>query len=138
MKIETNENLLVNVSVMGSVCQPNFQGLPAEPYRLDSDGIPFLLPTWVSIVHNVSVGDSAFGWEADCIHRDLSEKKEVQDLVWKEIIKANEQTSTLEIRKFRMIPKELDHEDGELTATQKIKRNVLMEQFSELIEEMYT
>ncbi len=71
-------------------------------------------------------------------YRDLSEKKEVQDLVWKEIIKANEETSSLEIRKFRMIPKELDHEDGELTATQKIKRNVLMEQFSELIEEMYT
>ena len=71
-------------------------------------------------------------------YRDLSEKKEVQDLVWKEIIKANEQTSTLEIRKFRMIPKELDHEDGELTATQKIKRNVLIEQFSELIEEMYS
>ena len=71
-------------------------------------------------------------------YRDLSEKKEVKDLVWKEIIKANEQTSTLEIRKFRMIPKELDHEDGELTATQKIKRNVLMDQFSELIEEMYS
>ena len=71
-------------------------------------------------------------------YRDLSEKKEVKDLVWKEIIKANEQTSTLEIRKFRMIPKELDHEDGELTATQKIKRNVLMDQFSELIEGMYS
>ena len=71
-------------------------------------------------------------------YRDLSEKKEVKDLVWKEIIKANEQTSTLEIRKFRMIPKELDHEDGELTATQKIKRNVLMDQFGELIEEMYS
>ena len=43
MKIETNEKLLVNVSVVGSVCQPNFQGLPAEPYRLDSNGSPFLL-----------------------------------------------------------------------------------------------
>ena len=70
-------------------------------------------------------------------YRDLSEKKEVKDLIWKEIVKANEKTSSLEIRKFRMIPKELDHEDGELTATQKIKRNVLMEQFSDLIEEMY-
>ena len=59
-------------------------------------------------------------------------------LIWKEIVKANEKTSSLEIRKFRMIPKELDHEDGELTATQKIKRNVLMEQFSDLIEEMYS
>ena len=74
MKIETNEDLLVNVSVMGSVCQPNFQGLPAEPYRLDSDGNPFLLPTWGSVVHNVSVGDSAFGWEADCIHPGVSIK----------------------------------------------------------------
>ena len=66
------------------------------------------------------------------------EKKEVKDLVWSEILKANAETSSLEIRKFRMIPKELDHEDGELTATQKIKRNVLMEQFSELIEGMYS
>ena len=37
-----------------------------------------------------------------------------------------------------MIPKELDHEDGELTATQKIKRNVLMEQFSDCLEGMYS
>ena len=58
-------------------------------------------------------------------------------MVWKEIQKANENTSTLEIRKFRMIPKELDHEEGELTATQKIKRNVLIDQFKDLIEEMY-
>ena len=36
-----------------------------------------------------------------------------------------------------MIPKELDHEEGELTATQKRKRNVLEEQFSDLIESMY-
>ena len=59
MNIKTNEKLLVNVSVMGSVCQPNFQGLPAEPYRLDASGNPFLLPSWGSIVHNVSVGDSS-------------------------------------------------------------------------------
>ena len=71
-------------------------------------------------------------------YRDLSEKKEVKDLVWSEILKANAETSSLEIRKFKMIPKELDHEDGEMTATQKIKRNVLMEKFSDLIEEMYS
>ena len=71
-------------------------------------------------------------------YRDLSEKEEVKDLIWKEILKANSETSTLEIRKFRMIPKELDHEEGELTATQKVKRNVLLEQFNELIEEMYS
>ncbi len=70
-------------------------------------------------------------------YRDLTEKAEVRDLVSKEITRANEETSTLEVRKFELIPKELDHEDGELTATQKIKRNVIIEQFSELVESMY-
>jgi long-chain acyl-CoA synthetase len=36
-----------------------------------------------------------------------------------------------------LIPKELDHEDGELTATQKLKRNAMEAMFSDLIEEMY-
>ena len=70
-------------------------------------------------------------------YRNLSENEEVQKLIWIEILKANKLTSTLEIRKFRMITKELDHEDGDLTATQKAKRNVIMEKFSDLIEEMY-
>ncbi len=70
-------------------------------------------------------------------YRNLSENEEVQKLIWNEILKANKLTSTLEIRKFRMITKELEHEDGDLTATQKAKRNVIMEKFSDLIEEMY-
>jgi long-chain acyl-CoA synthetase len=42
-----------------------------------------------------------------------------------------------QIKKFRMIPKELDHEDGELTATQKLKRNAMADMFGELVESMY-
>ena len=70
-------------------------------------------------------------------YRNLSENEDVQELIWNEIKKANERTSSLSIRKFRMITKELDHEDGDMTATQKVKRNVLMEKFSDLIEDMY-
>ena len=70
-------------------------------------------------------------------YRDLTEKPEVRELVSKDIVRANEETSTLQVRKFELIPKELDHEDGELTATQKIKRSVIIEQFSELVESMY-
>ena len=70
-------------------------------------------------------------------YRDLTEKPEVRELVSKDIVRANEETSSLQIRKFELIPKELDHEDGELTATQKIKRSVIVEQFSELVESMY-
>ena len=74
---------------------------------------------------------------AHTTYRNLSENEEVQNLIWEEIQKANEYTSSLQIRKFRMLTKELDHEDGDLTATQKAKRNVIIDKFSDLIEEMY-
>tara|TARA_B100001996_G_scaffold368306_1_gene340699 strand:+ start:1549 stop:3384 length:1836 start_codon:yes stop_codon:yes gene_type:complete len=70
-------------------------------------------------------------------YRNLSENEEVQKLVWEEIQKANDLTDSLAIRKFRMLTKELDHEDGDLTATQKVKRNVIMDRFPDLIEDMY-
>jgi hypothetical protein len=72
MSLATNAADLVAVSVGGQIAHPGFPGLPAEPYRLAADGRPFLLPTWGGIVYNVSVGDAAFGWAADCIHPGVS------------------------------------------------------------------
>lgn len=71
-------------------------------------------------------------------YRDLSEKPEVIDLIKREVDRVNEDFARVEqIKKFRLLPKELDHEQGELTATQKVKRRVLEEMFADLIEEMY-
>ena len=71
-------------------------------------------------------------------YRDLSEKPEVIKLIQKAVDEANEYFARVEtVKKFALIPKELDHEEGELTATQKIKRKVLADQFSALIEGMY-
>lgn len=72
MSVRTNANQLICVSVMGQIASPGFPGLPAEPYRLDAQGRPFLLPTYGGIVYNVSVGDSAYGWLADCVHPGVS------------------------------------------------------------------
>ncbi|MDE1156535.1 MAG: DUF4438 domain-containing protein [Acidobacteriaceae bacterium] len=72
MSVSFNEDKLVMVSVMGQIVHPSFPGLPAEPYRFAADGTGFLLPTYGGIVYNVSVGDSAFGWMADCIHPGVS------------------------------------------------------------------
>lgn len=72
MTVATNQDDLVAVSVAGHVAHPGFPGLPAEPYRLAADGTPFLLPTYGGIVYNVSVGDPAFGWAADCVHPGIS------------------------------------------------------------------
>lgn len=71
-------------------------------------------------------------------YRDLSEKPEVVELIQQVVTETNEKFARVEnVRKFRMIPKELDHEDGELTATQKLKRSAMDEMFGDLIESMY-
>jgi len=71
-------------------------------------------------------------------YRDLATKPEAVALVQSVVADVNTRLSTVEqIRKFRMLPKELDHEDGELTATQKVKRSAIAKLFADLIDEMY-
>ncbi len=71
-------------------------------------------------------------------YRDLSEKPEVIELVQSLVDEVNQRLATVEqIKKFRMLPKELDHEDGELTATQKVKRGALAERFADLVDDLY-
>ena len=71
-------------------------------------------------------------------YRDLTEKDEVIRLVDGEVAKTNARFSSVEgIKAFRLLPKELDHEDGELTATQKLKRKAMVDAFGDLVEAMY-
>ena len=71
-------------------------------------------------------------------YRDLTEKPEVIDLIQGVVDKTNAKFASVEqIKKFRMIPKELDHEDGELTATQKLKRGAMADLFGPLVDSMY-
>jgi long-chain acyl-CoA synthetase len=71
-------------------------------------------------------------------YRDLSEKPEVIELIQGVVNDTNTKFASVEqIKKFRLMTKELDHEDGELTATQKIKREAIAKVFGELIESMY-
>jgi len=72
-------------------------------------------------------------------YRDLSEKSEVIELIQGVVNETNEKFSRVEqIKKYRMIPKELDHEDGELTATQKLKRGAMEDMFGDIVESMYS
>ncbi|TMB59361.1 MAG: long-chain fatty acid--CoA ligase, partial [Chloroflexi bacterium] len=71
-------------------------------------------------------------------YRDLTAKPEVVELVADEVRRVNRDLSLPEqVKKFRLLPKELDHETGELTATQKVKRRSLAAAFRELIDDMY-
>ncbi|WP_166353991.1 AMP-dependent synthetase/ligase [Phytoactinopolyspora limicola] len=71
-------------------------------------------------------------------YRDLIEKREVLELIQGVIKQVNADFARVEqVRKFRTFPKELDHDDGELTATQKVKRATLHDRFGDLIDDMY-
>jgi long-chain acyl-CoA synthetase len=75
---------------------------------------------------------------AHTTYRDLSEKPEVRELIQSVITEANGQLASVEqIKQFGFIKKELDHEDGELTATMKVKRSVIASQFADEIETLY-
>lgn len=71
-------------------------------------------------------------------YRDLTRKEEVVALVQGIVDATNEQFAAVStIKAFRLLPKELDHEQGELTATQKVRRSAVTAQFSDDIESMY-
>lgn len=71
-------------------------------------------------------------------YEDLSRKPEVVELISGVVDGVNAELAQVEtIKRFTLLPKELDAEEGELTATQKVKRAALSEQFEGLIEAMY-
>jgi long-chain acyl-CoA synthetase len=71
-------------------------------------------------------------------YRDLSAKPEVVELVSGIVDAVNADLAQVErIKAFRLLPKELDHEDGELTATQKVKRSAISQMFEDTVVEMY-
>lgn len=64
----------------------------------------------------------------------------VRELIEREVERANQALGRVEqVKKFRLLPKELDpeNEDDALTPTRKVKRKVMYRQFRDLVESMY-
>jgi long-chain acyl-CoA synthetase len=71
-------------------------------------------------------------------YRSLVENQAVQQLIKEEVNTANEGLANVEsVKKFKILEKELDQDDEELTATQKVKRKTIEKRFAKEIEEMY-
>ncbi len=69
---------------------------------------------------------------------DLVSRQPVVDLVRKEIDRVNERLARVEqVRSFRLLPRELHQDNGELTATQKVRRKAVGEIWSELVDGIY-
>jgi long-chain acyl-CoA synthetase len=71
-------------------------------------------------------------------YKSLAVNPDVYNLIREEVGKANETLANVEtIKKFKILEKELDQDDEEMTATQKVKRKVVARRFSQEIDEMY-
>ena len=71
-------------------------------------------------------------------YTSLCHTREVEDLIGTEIEEVNTRFARVEtIKQFRLIDQLLDPEDDELTPTQKLKRKVVNEKYSDLIDNMY-
>lgn len=70
--------------------------------------------------------------------RSLAEHHEVRALVQREIDAGNARLAPVaQVRRFHLLTKELDHDDGEVTATMKVRRASVYSAYAEQIEAMY-
>ncbi len=77
-------------------------------------------------------------------YTDLSQKREVYDLIHEEVGRVNrslledEVLRGAQIRKFLILHKELDPDDEEITRTRKVRRGYIAQKYAALIEALYT
>ena len=70
--------------------------------------------------------------------RSLAEQAAVRELVQREVDAVNlKMPQVQQVRKFHMLVKELDHDDGEVTATMKVRRKSVAEKYAQVIEDLY-
>jgi long-chain acyl-CoA synthetase len=71
-------------------------------------------------------------------YADLSQNPEIYNLIFREVEKVNDTLAQVEgIKKFKILDKDMDQEEGELTPTMKVRRKFVSERFHSLIESMY-
>lgn len=72
-------------------------------------------------------------------YTDLAGQQQVYDLLGREVAQVNASLPEAQrIRKFLLLYKELDADDGELTRTRKVRRSVISERYGPLIEALYS
>ncbi len=70
--------------------------------------------------------------------QDLSQRREVYELIQAEIKKINERfPENIRIKRFTILLKPMHPDDGELTRTRKVRRKFVNERYQALIEDLY-
>ncbi len=71
-------------------------------------------------------------------YTDLSARREIYGLIRAEVEKVNDALPEGQrVRKFLLLYKELDADDGELTRTRKVRRGVINDKYADIIDAVY-
>lgn len=71
-------------------------------------------------------------------YSDLASKPQIYDLLQREVQSVNDSLPQAQrIGRFLLLYKELDADDGELTRTRKVRRNVIGEKYGDIIDAIY-
>ena len=115
--------------------------LKASPYITDAvvigDRRPYL--TAIVMIDHENVEHFALTRDIRFTnYESLTRAQEVVDLIAGEVEVVNVRFARVErIKKFRLLGKKLTPEDEEVTPTMKLKRKLILERYSPMIEEMY-
>ncbi|MGJ7510908.1 AMP-dependent synthetase/ligase [Variovorax sp. GT1P44] len=70
--------------------------------------------------------------------KSLVEQERVRQMIENEVAAVNARLAQVQqVRKFHLLAKELDHDDGEVTATMKVRRKSIAEKYADVIESIY-
>lgn len=105
------------------ICIADKRQYVAALIQIDPDAVP----TWAE------ANDIAY-----TTFKSLTQNPQVIELIAGEVEKGNQKLARVEqIKQFYLLPKELDHDDGEVTATMKVRRKNIAEQYESEIEGLF-
>ena len=140
--VDRKKDILITAG--GKNIAPQFieNRLKFSPYIYDAvlvgEGRPFLTALIVLDEDNVAkyVQDQRISCST---YAEMASSREVHKLIRTEIDQVNAQVSRVEsVRKFRVLPRRLYEEDGEVTPTMKVKRSSICSLYADLVESMYS
>lgn len=116
--------------------------LKASPYITDAvivgDRLPYL--TAIIMVDHDNVEQYAQSHDIGFTnYESLTQAAEITELIQSEVDQVNQKFARVEqIKKFFLLSKKLSPEDEEVTPTMKLKRKLVIEKYSDLIQKMYS
>ena len=100
-------------------------------------GLPFL-STMICIRYSIMAKWAEQRGIAFTNYTNLSAQPQVYDMIVDEIRQVNETLPEAQrIKRFLLLYKELDADDGELTRTRKVRRSVVAEKYADIIDAVY-